>query len=83
MPIMFCSAMPTWKKRSGYALANGATSVYLDRSAESTTSSGRSWPSHDVRANGASTRGAVATGLSAVSRGGPVAGQFAVIRPLL
>src|SRR5271156_3265654 len=68
MPIMFCSAMPTWKKRSGKAWANGATSVYLDRSAEITTTSGRSRPTSTIAAaKGALTSGAEATGRTCVA----------------
>ncbi len=60
MPIMFCSAIPTWKKRSGNVAANGATSVYFDRSADRTTSSGRRRPNSTIaEAKGASTSGAV------------------------
>src|ERR1700729_157283 len=78
---MFCSAMPTWKKRSGNSWAKGATSVYLDRSAESTTISGRSWPRATmVWAKGASTRGA-ADGVVTAVIGGLDAGTVAVIRP--
>src|SRR3954469_1081601 len=41
-PSRVCSAMPIWKKRSGKASRNTCMSVYLARSAESPTISGRS-----------------------------------------
>ena len=39
-PSMFASAIPIWKKRSGYFFANFFDRVLSDRSASSTTSSG-------------------------------------------
>src|SRR5207253_1724850 len=58
MPIMFASAIPTWKNRFGNVSANGSTSVYFDRSAESTTTSSRRRPSStSAVAKGASTSG--------------------------
>src|SRR5262245_30927655 len=42
---MFCSAIPTLKKRVGNVSAKGRTSVYFARSAVRPTTSARTWPS--------------------------------------
>ena len=44
-PSRACSAMPIWKKRCGWASRNMCMSVYLARSADNPTISGRSSPS--------------------------------------
>src|SRR6185436_6240351 len=47
-PSMFASAIPIWKKRSGYFLANFFDRVLSERSASSTTSSGCVSPSRAI-----------------------------------